>query len=59
MLGVAPVVLPQSFVQQNAPAQLDPQTLQPVVQCPDPSMTWGDAATVLSLLASVSSLLRS
>lgn len=51
MQPIQPVTLPASFtVPSSAQAQLPPR--------PDPSVTWGDAATVLSLLASLSTLLR-
>lgn len=54
---VPQVSLPPSFQQASAPATLEDAQAQ--AQRPDPSMTWGDAATVLSLLASLSTLLRS
>ena len=57
MQPVQPVTLPASFAQASAPATLEDAQAQ--AQRRDPAVTWGDAATVLSLLASLSTLLRS
>lgn len=53
-----PVTLPPSFQQRSAPAQLGSAQPAPAPVRADPAVTWGDAATVLSLLASLSTLLR-